>query len=110
MFSYIKITTWAVMWLILFMIFMIFRQGRDNCLTWALRKFDSDDGYLVIRWCRSSTITWFRWPHFLWLDKNHHAQLTHYVPQESKQGKFFPQPWFRGKIKQGDDPNDNDEN
>lgn len=112
MWSYFKLTVWAVLWLWLLAFFFIFtRKGRDNCLSWAMRKHDEDGGYIVIRWCRSNKVRWLNWPHFLWLDKKHGEHLMHYVPVEKDHDeKFVPHPWFKGHIKKGDNESDIDEN
>jgi len=104
MWSYFKITLWAIIWLFVWLVVFPFRKNRDNCLTWAMKKFDEEEGYLVIRWCRSSKYKWLRWPHFLWLSKEHHEILQHCIPkEETTNKKIFPQPWFNGYVKQGDE-------
>ena len=111
MWSYFKITCWAVVWLMIWIFISPIRKSRDNCLTWAMEKYDNEGGYLVIRWCRSSKYNWFRWPHFLWLDEKHHHHLEHVIPKENAHSeKAIPCPWFESKIKYGDDDDDELEN
>lgn len=104
MFSYLKLTTWAVVWLFLWIFFLPIRKGRENCLTYALRRWDQDGGYLVIRWCRSNKVTWLKWPHFMWIDEKHGARFVeHAVPIKDEDTlKYVPRPWFNPKIKKGD--------
>lgn len=86
------------------------RPRMDNCLSWALRKWEAEGGYLVIRWCRSNRVQWIRWPHFLWLDINDHQNLRHFIPKEDDQStRWIPEAWFDGKIQKGD-PEDQLEN
>ena len=113
MWSYFKITVWANIWLTLwFVIFAFKRKGRDNCLSWAMKKYDKEGGYLVIRFSRSNRVRWLKWPHFLWLDSKYEKNLKHYVPIEDEHAeKTIPHPWFNGRVKQGDtDENKTDEN
>lgn len=103
MFDYFKLTAWAVFWFVMWILFAVVRKGRDNCLTWALRKQQKEGGYLVIRWCRTNRIKWLKWPHFLYLSNEHNEVLQHYIPvRDEKKRKYFPHPWFEGRIKQSD--------
>jgi hypothetical protein len=88
------------------------KKDQHNCLTWALDEWEKTDGYLVIRWCRSSRHKWLRWPHFLILDKDHHEKLRHFLPDDTAKidTKLFPDIWFDGAEKQGDDPETTEEN
>lgn len=109
MWSYFKITVWAVVWLMIWFFIAPFRKKRHNCLTWAMRKYDRQGGYLVIRWCRTNRFKFLRWPHFLWLDEKYHHHLKHCIPRENEHTeKTLPDPWFKSCIKKGDD--DDDEN
>ncbi len=111
MWSYFKITCWAILWLILWIFMLPFKGKRDNCLTWAMRKQDSEGGYLVIRWCRTNRIKGLKWPHFLWLDETHHKYLQHYIPKKKNHDeKVIPCPWFHGYVKKGDDKSNSSEN
>ena len=80
------------------------KKNEDNCLNWALDKWDDEGGYLVFRWCRHNKFPWIKWPHFMWLPKEHHIHLIHIVPIE-KEGEThpFPSPWFDYEELHGDD-------
>lgn len=114
--SLIRLVFWGVLWLVAWAVVSLIRFFKktprlDNCLTWSLRKWDQDGGYLVIRWARSSQYRWMRWPHFLWLDINDHENLRHFIPKKQDQGmRFIPDIWFNGKVQKGDDPEDGLEN
>lgn len=111
MWSYFKITIWAVLWLLIWIFIAPFRKKRDNCLTWAMKKYDNEGGYLVIRWCRTNRVRWIKWPHFLWMDAKHHDKLEHCIPTKNEHSeKTFPNPWFDSYIKKGDKEEDADEN
>lgn len=111
MWSYARITVWAIVWLIIWFFIVPFRRKRDNCLTWAMRKYDEEGGYLVIRWARTSRWKWLRWPHFLWLPPDKHKELQHCIPKEDAHTeKSVPTPWFDSEIKQGDEEDDKPEN
>jgi len=56
MWSFIKLGGWVILWSIAWFFVLPFRKGRHNCLTWAVEKWDTEGGYLVIRWCRSDTL------------------------------------------------------
>lgn len=104
MWSYAKLTFWACFWFALWIIVAPIRHGRDNCLTYALRKWDEEGGYLVIRWCRSNKVRWIQWPHFLHLSYKHGERfLEHAVPKEKEHDEqLLPHPWFEPKVKVGD--------
>lgn len=109
MWSYFKLTSWACFWFVLWLVFAPFRYGRDNCLTYALKKWQTSGGYLCIRWCRSNKVRWIQWPHFLWLDEKHGERfLQHAVPiKKEHDEQFVPHPWFEPKIKVGDKRREN---
>jgi len=112
MWQYTKLVLWSIFWLILWPLSCISKQhNRDNCLTWALRQQQTQGGYLVVRWCRTSKFDWFRWPHFLWLPEQDHSNLQHYVPlSDQSQLKTVPHVWFEGYVKTGDADEDLVEN
>ena len=111
MWSYFKITIWAILWLLTWIFIAPWRGNKDNCLTWAMDKYDREGGYLVIRWCRTSKWKWLKWPHFLWLAEEDHHRLIHCIPKENEHTeKRIPHPWFEGKIKHGDDKYNDPEN
>lgn len=111
MWSYFKISVWAIVWLVLWILFAPIRKKRDNCLTWAMKKCDNDGGYLVIRWNRTSKFKLLRWPHFLWLNPKQHQNLESWQPLEDTHSeKIFPLPWFDGHIKKGDNDDGSPEN
>lgn len=110
MLSFIKLLAWGCLWLPAWAVTVTIRHfqkkpKQDNCLSWALRKWNNHGGYLVIRWCRSNTIKWIQWPHFLWLPPSYHEDLRHYVPKEEDQTRHvLPAPFFEGQVVQGDPP------
>ena len=109
MWSFIKLVIWGLLWTLAWgattVVRRITKKPRlDNCLSWAMRRWDEESGYLVIRWCRSSKIKWFKWPHFLWLPEDKHKHLRQFVPRvEDQEMQFFPDIWFEGKVQRGDD-------
>ncbi len=112
MLYYVRLFVWSAFWLVAWPLTLPFRKPKQhNCLTWALREIEKNDGYLVIRWCRSSIFPWLKWPHFLYLDTSHHDALQHFVPDDGDSAKrVVPEPWFAGHIKTGDSPDERDDN
>ena len=111
MIQFIKLVLWGVAWCFVWMFIAPFRRGRTNCLRWAINKFASDGGYLVVRWCRSNKSGFIVWPHLLWLSAEDGKHLHHAVPDKDELKKhLFPSPWFTPKIKHGDDVQDKSEN
>lgn len=108
MWSYIKIILWEIAFAPIWFITYPFRGKRDNCLMWALDKWDNEGGYIAIRWCRHSKYRWIRWPHFLWLPDEYGKYLQHIVPENEEEHRV-PHPWFDPVLKHGDD-NDTIEN
>ena len=103
MWSYVKIIIWGLLWYPVWLVTLPWRKHRNNCLIWALEKFDNEGGYLVIRWCRSNSVPFIQWPHFLWLPPQHHIYLQHIVPEdETHDQHLFPAPWFVPITIQGD--------
>lgn len=108
MWSFIKVLFWGIAMLFTWPPIALFRHvckkpRMDNCFTFAIRKWQDEEGYLVIRWCRSNTISWLRWPHFLWLDPKYHENLIHFIPKrENQDDRAFPKPFFNGKVQKGD--------
>ncbi len=103
MWSFAKLLLWGFFWFWAWAITLPFKKKHeDNCLTYALKKWDDqggDNGYLVIRWCRSNKVRWIRWPHFLWLDSSFDRVLEHYVPKEEEDTeRTIPKPWFDGRV------------
>jgi hypothetical protein len=97
------------MWIPGWIITTIIRKTRkkprlDNCLTWALRKWDKEGGYLVIRWCTSAKYPWMRWPHFMWLSSQYHEELRHFIPRDdvAKPERVIPALFFQGKVVRGE--------
>lgn len=110
MWSYFKLIAWGAFWFVAWAITFPWRHGRENCLTWAVDKWNNDGGYLVIRWCRHNKYPWIKWPHFLWLDEKYHVYLEHIIPQEDLgERHIIPKPWFTPVNRVGD-PEDNIEN
>ena len=102
MWSFIKLGFWTVMWSVAWFFVLPFRKGRDNCLTWAVRKWDEEDGYLVIRWCVSNKQQWIKWPHFMWMDKKHWKNVEHLIPTKEEERHLLPKPWFDGRHAKAD--------
>ncbi len=116
MWSFIKLWLWGAIWLLTWPCITVYRLLRrrprvDNCFTWAVRRWqEREDGYLVIRWCRSSR-TGMKWPHFLFLEKEQHQNMKHFLPLiEDQEYKFLPDAFFEGKIVTGDNEEDHIEN
>lgn len=105
MWSYCKIIIWGVIWLLVWIICTPFRHKRDNCLTWAIEKWEQEGGYLVIRWCRTGKF--IAWPHFLWLPEQKHRHLQHAIPVEEEDDdlRTVPKVWFNCRLIQGDPEN-----
>lgn len=78
----------------------------ENCLSYALRRWVEDDGYLVIRWSRTHSLRPVVWPHLMWLSKDDHAQIVHYTTRPTIKKQKMPSPFFEGRVKKGDDPID----
>lgn len=108
MWSFLKLIVWGLLWTPVWLLTTLNRHltkkpRLDNCLSWALRKWTSEGGYLVIRWCRSNRLPYIRWPHFLWLPPDKHHELKHFVPKKQDQHlRLVPDVWFEGKIQTGD--------
>lgn len=103
MYSYFKLTLWAILWFFLWIMMAPFRNGRENCLTYAVKRWDTEGGYLAIRWCRSNKSKWIIWPHFAWLPEKYQRFLEHAVPENKEHdSQLIPDPWFKPKIKKGD--------
>jgi len=64
---------------------------KGNCLTFALRKWRAEGGYIVIR---KSRYGW--WPHFLHMDAETRV-LTHLVPVKPER-RWFPPLTFEGIV------------
>ena len=113
MLSLLRLALWTIFWLLLWPPMQFFRKkGQHNCVTWAINEWDTKEGYIVIRWCRSSKFKWLRWPHFLFLDQEHFKHVRHFVPNNRAKVKneIVPALWFDGHEKQGDPPDRADEN
>lgn len=93
---------WGLVFFILYIPLLVTRKNRDNCLTWALRKWDHEGGYLVIRWARSNRSRWILWPHFLWLHPEKHHHLEHVI-SEKEEEHLIPEVWFEPVHIKGDD-------
>lgn len=108
MWTFVKIIIWGLAWFPCWLVTLAWRGTKDNCLVWALNKFDAEGGYLVIRWCRSNKIPFVKWPHFLWLPEEHHVHLRHIVPADEHGGEEhkLPVPWFAYEERQGDPERD----
>lgn len=105
--GFFKLLFWMNLWAVTYIVTYPFKPSKhgDNCLTYALRRWAKDDGYLVIRWCRSNMISWVKWPHFLWLDSTNHQNLHHLIPDDDSSSRkhLIPDLWFKGHTKNGDD-------
>lgn len=105
MWSHIKLTIWFILWIPCWIVTFPFKKPtEDNCYTWALRKWEEQDGYLVIRWCRHSKYESIKWPHFMWLPLEDNSVVQHLVPEnDDHENHLFPRPWFEGHEIKGDD-------
>lgn len=111
MLSFVRLIVWGILWIPVWAMTTILRKVRgrprlDNCLTWALRRWEDDGGYLVIRWARSSSVHWLRWPHFMWLSEDDHHKIRHLVPRDEEEYnamRVLPDLWFEGRVQTGDD-------
>ena len=104
-----KLIFWFTMWIPTYAITVWFKKkGQENCMTWAVDKFENEGGYLVVRWCRSARHDWLRWPHFLYLPADQHHVLQHVIPVDCSrlEKKHIPEPWFDPQRVQGDDVTD----
>ena len=112
MFNYWRLVVWSQVWFWIWLFGQWIKpKCKENCLTWALKRWTSGDYYLVIRWCRSSRFRVFAWPHFLLLPKRYHRCLIHFVPKEKmSEDRYLPQLWFEGRVKRGDPEDEIDEN
>lgn len=112
MWTFVKIIIWGILWYPVWLVTLPLKGKKNNCLIWALDKFDEEDGYLCIRWCRSNKIPFIKWPHFLWLPEEHHEYLQHIVPAGEVQGEEhkLPVPWFPVEHRMGDPKSMRDEN
>jgi hypothetical protein len=116
MWAFFKLLLWGAIWFIIWPIVTMYRTIArkprvDNCFSWAVRRWQEEEtGYLVIRWCRSSR-TGMKWPHFLFLDKQHCEHMKHFLPlKEDQEYKFLPDAFFEGKVVTGDNEDDQLEN
>lgn len=109
MWTFIQLLIWGIIWAPAWIVTIIIRHITkkprvDNCLSWAVRRWEDEGGYLVIRWCRSNKISWIQWPHFLWLPPDKHQEVRHFLPKTDDQElHYFPDAWFEGKVQKGDD-------
>lgn len=108
MWAFIKLVGWGFVLLVIWPYIEISRKlarkpRMDNCVTWAVRRWNENPGsYLVIRWCRSSR-TDLKWPHFLWLPAEKHTEMKHFLPLvDQQETKFVPDAFFDGKVVTGD--------
>ena len=108
MWSFVQILIWGIFWAITGPIVAFARRcgkkpRRDNCLTWAVRRWDQEGGYIVLRWSRGNKYKWLRWVHFLWLPADKHQDLVHFIPKVDDQYfKALPEMYFDGKVRKGD--------
>ena len=104
MWTFVKIICWGLLWFPVWLVVLPFKKNKDNCLVWALHKFNTEGGYICIRWCRSNRFSFIKWPHFLWLPPEHHIKLQHVVPVNTINGEEhkLPNPWFVPEHRYGD--------
>jgi hypothetical protein len=114
--AFFRLLMWGIVWTPVWLVVIIYRALKnkptiDNCLSWALRQWQQEGGYLVIRWSRSAKFKVIRWPHFAWLPDHQHDVIQHYVPvHDDHMTHALPLPWFEGYVRQGDPPDDVNEN
>ena len=107
MLSFFRLLVWANIWFIIWLVFTPFRKGRQNCLTYAIEKWDKEDGYLVLRWAKNSKSKLSQWPHFLWLDGKHHVHLEHIDSDDNNEKRIIPKCWFEPNVIYGDPKDSN---
>jgi hypothetical protein len=100
--TFFKILVWGLAWYPVWVITLAVKGNKNNCLLWALDKFDNEGGYIVIRWSRSNSVPFIKWPHFLWLPEEHHIHLQHIVPNGDTETHKLPSPWFVPEHRTGD--------
>lgn len=101
---YLRLWIWCNLWMIIWLFALPFKKkGQENCLTYALQRLATEEGYLVIRWARSAKYPLLVWPHFLFLAAKDHHQVQHLVPEKDQKTKTkIPVIWFDGKVRIGD--------
>lgn len=100
---FFRLLFWGNIWFLIWLFALPWKKAQENCLTWALKKWTTEGGYLVIRWSRSNRISWFAWPHFFWLSEKHQDGLRHVVPRDNPNGpRYTPRPWFDPLEVEGD--------
>jgi hypothetical protein len=82
---------------------------KSNCLFYVLKKYNIDQGYIVIRFTYWNKLKWFKWPHFLWLpnicpEKNIPCPyFQSFSPIGLKIKRVMPPPLFDGEVHFGDE-------
>lgn len=67
--------------------------GYSNCLVFALWRWVTRGGYLLMRRSR-----WGWWPHFLWAETLEPLRVEHYAPLGGGRPRWLPPPFFVGQI------------
>jgi hypothetical protein len=76
-----------------------------NCLTFALKKFWKEGGYIAFRRTRVEKFEKRKpgkWFHVLWIKDLKDAVIEHYVPIKFNRNKLLPPVNFKGYVKKDD--------
>lgn len=76
-----------------------------NCITYAVKKFINEGGYLAVRRTRVTkgpTRKPGKWLHVLWIKDLKDAEIEHYVPNTFDEHKVSPPISFDGYVKKDD--------
>lgn len=102
--AYYRLVLWSIFWALVWPFALLTRKKRDNCLTWAMKRWEENpEGYLVIRWSRSAIFSWLRWPHFLFIEAED-ERMHHLMPKNANDvdKHVVPAVWFEGEVTEGD--------
>jgi hypothetical protein len=107
MLAFARLVIWGMIFLPIWSLVWLVRSVQKaplphNCVTWAATTWDTQGGYLVIRWTRVAKWSLLKWPHFLWLPADSHGDLQHFVPLKAPHEHFTPPMFFDGSIHTGD--------
>lgn len=104
---FLRLAFWCIFWLLAWPIAALFKKkDEENCLTYALKRLEQEEGYLVIRWARSAKYPSLVWPHFLFLALEDNDKVQHLVPTKPTDKTSVPTIWFTGQVRVGDPEDD----
>ena len=89
--SLMSLIFWGTVFLIVWVVTWPFKGNKTNCFVWAVSNWQTQGGYLVVRWCQENR--WVKYPHFLWLP-NQQSNLYHVYPKEGEPEHAW---WFNPK-------------